>query len=278
MPKFKPNFNFLFLFSVLAVSLVTTQASAATHRHHNYNTYQEWSPFTENAPKFSGFFGSLGLGYNMNSGTINYTDVFTPVGNFASNVNASQSVNQNNISGLIKLGYAYRIGEKGYLGVAGFYNLTAPINLMDVTYQYGAGGNPGTIENIVTQSSGYGLLLEPGYLLTPYSLLYANVGLGWTNYAFDTTVQNAADSDPISTNKSASSYILGLGYQHQITSSPKARNLTWFAEVNYVMGSQLSISQSNNGSALTPLLPQRTETYTFTPKAIQLVLGLNYYI
>ena len=279
MRKFNSSFNSFVLLSALAASFVATNVHAQTHRHHSVESaYQEFRPFADTAPKFAGFFGNLGLGYNMHSGSISYTDKFTPTGVFSSDVSASHSASKSNISGLLKFGYAYRMGERGYLGIAALYNAAAEQKLMDVNYQYGAGTNPVMIGNTVKQGNSLGLMLEPGYLIDMKSMVYANIGVQMDDFKFQTQEVNGADTEALSTNKKPMDYILGFGYQRQMLNLPKFRNLTWFAEMNYTMGSKMTVSQSTNISAPTEQRPDRTETYSFSPTNLQLVLGVNYYI
>lgn len=281
MRKFSPFFSSLILVSAVAAALVTTNVHAAVHHGHNVeNAYQEFRPFAENTPKFSGIYANLGLAYNMAPG-VSYTDTFTPTGLMNSDVDAKSS-GGNFVSGLIKLGYAFRMGQTGYLGVAGFYNLSAQQKPLNTTYQYAqAASSPVTISNTVTQNPGYGLMLQPGIIVTPYSLVYANVGLQMSSVKF-ATQQNAVDpsvANPLSTTQSVNSYILGVGYQHQMSfiKAREARNLMWFAELNYGLGSKVSVAQKVTPPEVTPLTPARDETYSFTPGAVQVAVGINYY-
>jgi hypothetical protein len=279
MRKFNPSFNSFVLVSALAASLVATNVHAQTHHHRGVESaYQEFRPFADTAPKFAGFFGNLGLGYNMHSGSISYTDTFTPTGAFSSDVSASQSASKSNISGLLKFGYAWRMGERGYLGIAALYNAAAEQKLMDVTYQYGAGTNPVQIQNTVKQGNSLGLMLEPGYLIDMKSMVYANVGVQMDDFKFQTQEVNGADTEALSTNKKPMNYVVGFGYQRQMLTSPKLRNLTWFAEMNYTMGSKMNVAQSIVPPNVGPTQPARSETYSFSPTNLQLVLGVNYYI
>ena len=281
MRKFNRSFNSLVLLSAIAASLVATNVHAESRHHRAESVYQEFRPFADNAPRFAGFFGNLGLGYNMHSGSISYTDRFVsdPASPsvFAPDVSASHSVNQSNISGLLKFGYAYRIGERGYLGLAAFYNLAAEQKLMDVTYQYGAGTNPGKIENTVKQGASFGLMLEPGYLINLQSLAYLNIGVQMDDFKFQTQEINTAEVFPAETDKKPLDYVIGFGYQRQMLTSPKLRNLTWFAEMNYTLGSQIKVEQSGVLKPIVPFPATREETYSFSPTNLQLVLGVNYY-
>jgi hypothetical protein len=282
MRKFnRSSFNSLVLLSVLGASLVATNVHAESRHHRAESVYQEFRPFAENAPKFSGFYANLGLAYNSIPG-MGYTDTFTPTGTMASDVNATAS-SSSFISGLIKIGYAYRFGQTGYLGVAGFYNLSATQKTLNATYQYaGVATNPVQISNTVQQSPGYGIMLQPGFLVSPYSLVYANVGAQMTSLKFEsqqTNVSGDAAANAVSTNKTAMNYIIGVGYQRQMSfiKSSAARNLMWFTELNYGLG-KTSVSQSiTPPGGAQPLQPGRSETYSATPGGLQAVVGISYY-
>lgn len=280
MRKLSPFFNSLIVAGALLSIVTTSTVQAATH-HHNSMTFSAptFSPFAESAPKFSGFFANLGLAFNMLPG-VAYTDKFTPTGVMASDVDTKASAT-NYISGLIKLGYAFRLGETGYLGVAGFYNLSGQQKNLTTTYQYApTSASPVTISNTATQNPGYGLVLMPGILLDRFSLLYLNVGAQLNTFKVETVQNNvsAEVANPVSTSKSGMSYLVGIGYQHQMSflKSREARNLMWFTELNYGLG-KVNISQSITPPEVSPTSPARAETYAFTPNALQVAVGISYY-
>jgi hypothetical protein len=242
MRKSNSSFHLFVLLSAVIAGMASTNVHAAIHHHvsssksvytSESSVSQEFRSFADMAPKFSGFFGNLGIGYNMHSGSITYTDTFLPAGSFAPNVSASQSASQSNVSGLIKLGYAFRVSERGYLGLAAIYNLAAEQKLMDVAYQYGAGTNPVKINNTVKQGNSLGFVVQPGYLVDMKSLAYLNVGITMDDFKFQTQEVNGADAVPVATNKKPINYIIGLGYQRQLINLPKLRNLTWFTELKF---------------------------------------------
>lgn len=265
--------NTLGLCSLVLLTLTST-AHAARHHH-----YESMMPFSENsAPSFSGFYGNLGLGYNMLSSGVDYAAVVTPTSGGAQELISGSNTNGvGAVSGLLKFGYAVRIQPQMYIGLAGFYNIESTQTLAANTIFYNSQG--GSINVKETAGSSYGFLLQPGYILNNNkSAIYLNVGMEFTPVTVKTNAGNAdgeIDGTSASTTKSIGNVKLGVGYQQHLNLGKfkGSNNIMWFAEANFNPSSSVNISQVTGAD----LPPMRDEAMKAKLGNTQLVVGINYY-
>jgi hypothetical protein len=264
------------------IILLAMMSTAQAARHYSENNMP--SVFTEsNKPSFSGFYGNVGLAYNMMSSSVEYAGiVHTPNSDLLiPDTTANQSLGA--VSGLFKVGYAFRFEPQFYVGVAAFYNLASLSTLATNNISYSATPGSGLVSGIdvkETAGSSYGFLLQPGYILPDNkSAVYLNLGMEMTSVTAETNVTDVNGAVPgtsLSSSKIASNVKLGVGYQRQMTflKFKGARNLTWFVEDNYSPSTSVTFDQSNLYPALNPT---RTEQIKASLGDNQLVLGVNYY-
>ena len=258
---------------ILALFTLTSTAQAA--RHH----YDEMVPFSENtSPSFSGFYGNLGLGYNMLSSGVDYAAVITPTsGGTQQLITGSSTKGVGAVSGLLKFGYSVRFQPQMYVGLAGFYNVEGTQTLAANTISYNS--QEGSINVKETAGSSYGFLLQPGYILNNNkSAIYLNVGMEFTPVTVKTSAGNGdgdIDGTSASTTKSISNVKLGVGYQQHLNLGKfkGANNITWFTELNFNPSSSVNISQVTGAD----LPPMRDEAMKAKLGNTQLVVGINYY-
>lgn len=125
----------------------------------------------------------------------------------------------------------------------------------------------------------YGFSLKPGYLLTPDTLLFAEVGVVQGNVKLSTTanLQDTAgsESSSITANesdrKTLTGYRLGLGVEKYVT-----RNLTVLASYAFSDYGSFSVDAKKEGLLFgdTPTTVSSTATTSLKTHAIQ--IGLNY--
>jgi len=262
--------------STLVLLSMSSAVQAATH-------YNSEMPFSEsNNPKFSGFYGNLGVGYNMLSSGVDYSGVIRASSSTEGPVYvvtpASGSKSNGAVSGLLKLGYAFRIQPQIYVGFAGFYNVQGTQSLTSFSTPYTVSGSSAMVNVQETAASSYGFLFQPGYILSNNkSAIYLNLGMEFIPVTVKTSVSVPTlvnDISEISTTKSVSSIKLGVGYQQQLNLGKfkGSNNLTWFAEANYLPSTSVNITQGN-----TDLAPFRSEEMKAKLGNTQLVVGINYY-
>lgn len=268
-------FNFLSLSTLVLLALSST-AQAATH-------YNDVLPFSESkSPSFSGFYGNLGLDYNMLSSGVDYAGTISPSTSptpLYPITPASGNKSNGAVSGLLKFGYAFRIQPKIYVGLAGFYNIEGAQTLTSFSTPYVSGTTETGVVNVKeTAGSSYGFLFQPGYILNNNkSAIYLNLGMEFTPVTVKTSVSVPTlvnDVSEMSTTKSLSNVKLGIGYQQQLNLGKlkDSNNLTWFAEANYLPSTSVNITQGN-----TDLAPFRYEEMKTKLGNTQLVVGINYY-
>jgi hypothetical protein len=266
------------------LSLCTLTALAISTNVQAARSLENDMPFHQAGPNFSGFYGNLGLSYNMLATSANYQADLVSLTEVPESVSGSGSQSVSPVGGLLKFGYAFRLQPKIYLGVAAFYNLHASQTVTNANVAYNAAlGGGGTIAVSQKIDSSYGFLLQPGYILDSKSAVYLNLGMELTPVTVTSVVNanngggGALNSTSLSTGKTANTVKFGVGYQREMTflKFKGSNNLTWFVEANYTPSSTLSITQAE--SVAPGDVPGRTETISAKVANTQLVVGINYY-
>jgi opacity protein-like surface antigen len=67
-----------------------------------------------------------------------------------------------------------------------------------------------TISQDIKRNAEFGIILSPGYMVTPNNLIYVNLGYGQVDWQIDTSVAGAA---PVEFKKTNDEYLAGLGYE-----------------------------------------------------------------
>lgn len=239
-----------------------------------------------NNPAFSGFYGNLGVAYNMLSSSVDYAGIIQYNDGSGQEELLAGSANKSAgaVSGLFKLGYSFRLQSQIYLGFAGFYNLQGTQSLTSFSAPYNSSKGAGGVVNVKEEVAGsYGFLLQPGYILANNkSAIYLNLGMEFIPITTKTNISDytgtmLGDTD-LSSSKTISAVKLGVGYQQHLNLGKfkGSNNLTWFAEANYTPTTSVNISQGQLASD-SPQPPYRYEQMKAKLGNTQLVVGINYY-
>lgn len=125
----------------------------------------------------------------------------------------------------------------------------------------------------------YGFSLKPGYLLTPDTLLFAEVGVVQGNVKLGTTAnihenfssESASITASESARKTLTGYRLGLGVEKYVT-----RNLTVLANYAFSDYGNFSIDAKKEGLLLGDIPTTLSSTATTSLKTHAIQIGLNY--
>jgi opacity protein-like surface antigen len=211
---------------------------------------------------FEGFYGQLGVGYENNSLSSRTLNV-TPrpgepdSGTAGANVSAPTS-SGGGFAGVIGLGYNVSVAPSFLVGIGADYSPTSTTTstqfLVTCSPQSDCDGT-----NNYKVNNRYSVYLTPGYEVDKDKLVYLKAGYSGENVTWQP--QGTAASVG-SQSKTASGYVVGLGYKQLID-----KNIYVFGEGNYYSYSSNNVS-TTSGS--------QTVTQAQTPSAYQFLVGVGY--
>lgn len=245
---------------------------------------------------YPNYFNGLYLGAHAGLGEA----IFQQEGSASSQTNFPLAVHQHGVSkngdatsvlglGGIQIGYGSHFNNF-YLGAelfADFNDASAETNgkygsnlQINIPNSSPISANRSYTVNIYSRlNNTYGFSLKPGYLLTPDTLLFAEVGVVQSNVKLGTTanIQENVDSKSASITASESArktltgYRLGLGVEKYVT-----RNLTVLASYAFSDYGNFSVDAKKEGVGLENIPATFSSTATTNLKTHVVQIGLNY--
>ena len=210
---------------------------------------------------FQGFYAQAGVGYENNSfgsRTFNVTaKPGKPDTGTAGDLSAPSS-SGGGFSGLIGLGYNYSVAPQWLIGIGADYSPTSTTTSTQFVVTCSPQSDCDGTNNYKVNNR-YSVYLTPGYEVDKDKLVYLKAGYSGENVTWQP--QGTAAS-VASQSKTASGYVVGLGYKQLID-----KNIYVFGEGNYYSYSSNNVS-STSGS--------QTVTQAQTPSAYQFLVGLGY--
>ncbi|MBT8622756.1 outer membrane protein [Polynucleobacter paneuropaeus] len=205
---------------------------------------------------FEGFYGQLGVGYENNSFGSRTLDVSAGGGHTGTGgALSAPSSSGGGFSGAIGLGYNLSVAPQWLIGIGADYSPTSTTTSTQLLVT--CSGCDGT--NNYKVNNRYSVYLTPGYEVDKDKLVYLKAGYSGENVTWQP--QGTAAS-VASQSKTASGYVVGLGYKQLID-----KNIYVFGEGNYYSYSSNNVSSTSGSQAV---------TQAQTPSAYQFLVGLGY--
>jgi hypothetical protein len=209
---------------------------------------------------FEGAYVQLGIGLDQNSISSSQPLLSTIGGSSTINNEIIPSSSASSFSGVIGLGYNFKINDDFLLGVGVDYGFV-PSSAFN-----GGPSSAGFFAGTQTKiSNRYNIFITPGYVIDKNKLTYLKVGYSsQTVKVTDLTTTSTTYGETIGSG-SANGYVLGLGYKQMI-----AKGFYGFSEANYYSYSGASFG----GVALS----DRSGISGYSPKtsAYQFLVGVGY--
>jgi outer membrane immunogenic protein len=201
---------------------------------------------------FQGAYVQLGIGLDQNS--ISSSQVSLSVGGGPVPNETIPSSSASSFSGVVGLGYNFKINDDFLLGVGADYGLV-PSSAFN-----GGPSSDGFFAGTQTKiSNRYNIFITPGYVIDQNKLTYLKVGYSsQTVKVTDLTTAEGTYGETIGSG-SANGYVLGLGYKQMI-----AKGFYGFGEANYYSYSGASFGgvTLSDGSGISGYSP-KTSAYQF---------------
>lgn len=201
---------------------------------------------------FQGAYVQLGIGLDQNS--ISSSQVSLSVGGGAVPNETIPSSSASSFSGVVGLGYNFKINDDFLLGVGADYGLV-PSSAFN-----GGPSADGFFAGTQTKiSNRYNIFITPGYVIDQNKLTYLKVGYSsQTVKVTDLTTSEGTYGETIGSGR-ANGYVLGLGYKQMIT-----KGFYGFGEANYYSYSGASFGgvTLSDGSGISGYSP-KTSAYQF---------------
>ena len=224
---------------------------------------------------FEGFYGQIGTGYENNSITNVSTTINGISGNTSSNSASFANQTKSGMPAVIGVGFNYPITKEFLLGLGADYSLTS---------QKTSEATSGVIVSTPASSGSYiigsqqteisnrtNIFLTPGYAIDKDKLVYFKAGYSQQQLKYTWPTQsgtgNYTNLNAMSSSKTASGYVLGLGYRQII-----AGGLYGFGEANYYSYGNANVStnvSSASGNNYAVSAPLGSSAYT-------LLVGVGY--
>ena len=202
---------------------------------------------------FEGAYVQLGIGLDQNSISSSQASLSNRSGALWPNETIPSS-SASSFSGVVGLGYNFKINDDFLLGVGADYGLVP---------SKASNGGPSTdefFEGTQTKiSNRYNIFITPGYVIDQNKLTYLKVGYSsQTVKVTDLTTSEGTYGETIGSG-SANGYVLGLGYKQMI-----AKGFYGFGEANYYSYSGASFGglTLSDGSGISGYSP-KTSAYQF---------------
>ncbi|MBT8575568.1 porin family protein [Polynucleobacter paneuropaeus] len=209
---------------------------------------------------FEGFYAQAGVGYENNSfgsRTLNVSAGGGHTGTGGAALSAPSS-SGGGFSGLIGLGYNYSVAPQWLIGIGADYSPTSTTTSTQFVLTCSPQSDCDGTNNYKVNNR-YSVYLTPGYEVDKDKLVYLKAGYSGENVTWQP--QGTAASIA-SQSKTASGYVVGLGYKQLID-----KNIYVFGEGNYYSYSSNNVS-TTSGS--------QTVTQAQTPSAYQFLVGVGY--
>ncbi|MBT8566131.1 porin family protein [Polynucleobacter paneuropaeus] len=209
---------------------------------------------------FEGFYAQAGVGYENNSfgsRTLNVSAGGGHTGTGGAALSAPSS-SGGGFSGLIGLGYNYSVAPQWLIGIGADYSPTSTTTSTQFVLTCSPQSDCDGTNNYKVNNR-YSVYLTPGYEVDKDKLVYLKAGYSGENVTWQP--QGTAAS-VASQSKTASGYVVGLGYKQLID-----KNIYVFGEGNYYSYSSNNVS-TTSGS--------QTVTQAQTPSAYQFLVGVGY--
>jgi opacity protein-like surface antigen len=197
---------------------------------------------------FQGFYGQLGTGYESNS--FGNTNIAT-TGDESLTWNSGNQ-NANGVPLVFGLGYNFAVAPKWLLGLGVDYSA---LSQETSSYSSTLSGYPGEYlsGSKLQASNRVNIFVAPGYEIDKDKLVYLKAGYSMATIKQTFSNSFTSTSDPLdsftftqgSQSKTASGYVVGLGYKQMITSG-----FYGFAEANYMSYGKpsFSVTDPSDGS------------------------------
>lgn len=187
-----------------------------------------------------------------------------------SDVNRTATTNKTPLTILLHGGYDFVLAPKVTLDVAAFLDYQFDDKEVSYTHPIVPSNPTSTIySSSGTILSDYGLVVAPGYKLTPNDTVYLDLGVKSIQLEYETSLKagDLTSDKLISKGGNLTAFLYGLGFKHQLQD-----NISLFAQVDYAAFPTDEIKRSElSGDNL-----DRNETINYDISKLNFAAGINY--